>query len=411
MLSRRALIGGAATVALMPPAHGATRELSVALDTAAAERDPARALRLLGGFDAHRLPGPARLDLLTARAGLATDATIIERFGVDPRGKVVIGGNRALYDLLLQRKTGPHPGVAAVDARLAAEQQRITAAAMRLFDGLGIVGDMVGERFARLWNDPAMRYPDSDSGRDLAVSGMNATLARLRELVPALVGKIPAYCLNVSASRGSAADQATGKVGVRSLPTPEHPGAYVVDLARIADRPRWTLPSVVAHELLPGHMIQMPIEAAVRPHKLRLDYAPAFPEGWGIHAERLVADAETWVGDPRAQLGYLHWRLFRLARARIDIGLHCRGWDMETARQRLSGWQGEPAYFAPFENDLPRIMADPATRTAEMLVALALDDHAGRARSGRAARFAQAMLVDGRMRIDQIAARLAQTNR
>lgn len=409
MVSRRALIGGAATFALIPPARGAARELAAALDAAAAERDPARALRLLGGFDAHRLAGSARLDLLTARGGLATDAAIIARFGVDPRDKVVIGGNRALYDLLLQRKLGPHPGVEAIDARLAAEQQRVTAAAMRLFDGLGGGAGAVGERYIRLWNDPAQRYPDSEAGRDRAVSDMNRTLAHLRGLVPALTGAIPGYCLDVSASQGSVADQAVGKVGVRTLPTPDRPGAYVVDLARLHDRPRWTLPSVVAHELLPGHMIQMPMEVAARPHKLRLDYAPAFPEGWGIHAERMVAEAGTWAGDPHAQLGYLHWRLFRLTRARVDIGLHCLGWSVDTARRRLVEWQGEPAYFAPFERDLPRIMADPATRAAEMLVALALGGRTDRAGGGRALRFAQAMLVDGRMRIDEINARLAQT--
>ncbi|WP_312000140.1 DUF885 family protein, partial [Bacillus subtilis] len=72
---------------------------------------------------------------------------------------------------------------------------------------------------------------------------------------------------------------------------------YTVDLDRIEHRPAWTLPSVVAHELLPGHMLQMPMEALAAPHALRLEYAQGFIEGWGIFAERAVAAAGLYQGD------------------------------------------------------------------------------------------------------------------
>ena len=181
-------------------------------------------------------------------------------------------------------------------------------------------------------------------------------------------------------------------------------GSYVIDLKRIADRPRWSLPSVVAHELLPGHMLQLPMEAVARPHKLRLDYAPAFAEAWSIHIERLVADAGLW-GDLRTMLGHLHWRLFRVVRARVDIGLHCHGWSIDETMARLIEWQGVPAYFAPFESDLARISAEPASRAAEMLATLAIEDGARGKRGRRLIAFHQAMLIDGRMRNDGIGRR------
>lgn len=385
-VTRRAVIIGGAVLALAARAEAAIT-LSAALDAAALERDPAKGLGLLEGFDPRDFPSVAALDLITARAGLATDIAL----AVNPG-----------FDLRLERLFGTHRGAAAIERRLIREQDSATRAAMRLFEALGIAGTTPGEQFARLWNEAGGQFADSDAGRDAAVAAMNATLDRLRAMLPTLIGPVPGYSRDVAAARGSPEEQAAGRVGLRRLPMPGRPGAYVIDLTRIHDRPRCSLPSVVAHELLPGHMIQLPIEAAARPHKLRLTYAPGFAEGWGIHVERLVARAGAWADDPRAMLGYLHWRLFRINRARVDIGLNVHGWSFDEARARLVEWQGVPAYFAPFDTDLARIAAEPATRTAEMLFALAIEDGARGKRGAALIAFHQAMLVDGRMRSDEI---------
>lgn len=385
-MTRRAVIIGGAVFALAARAEAAIT-LSAALDAAAAERDPEKALAMLDGFDPRDFPSVSALDLITARAGLAAD--------------IALAGNPS-FDLRLQRLIGTHRGAAVIERRLIREQQVATRAALRLFDALGIDGATPGARFARLWRESEGQFADSDGGRDAAIAAMNASLDRLLPMLPTLIGPVPGYCRDVAATRGSPEEQATGKVGARRLPMPGRPGAYVVDLARMADRPRCSLPSVVAHELLPGHMIQLPIEAAARPHKLRLGYAPGFAEGWSIHTERLVARAGAWADDPRAMLGYLHWRLFRITRARADIGIHVHGWSFDEARARLVEWQGVPAYFAPIEMDLERIAAEPATRTAEMLFALAIEDGARGKRGAALIAFHQAMLVDGRMRSDEI---------
>lgn len=381
------------------PAHAATPGLNALLDAAASEPDPARALQMLGTLRADRLTSAARLDLVTARDGLAVDVAL-RRYGVDPRAKSLSRPSEPIYALLLRRRVGDIPSLAAIERRLIAEQDRIDRQAAALFDSVRIDGPTTGARFARFLASNS-RYPDSEAGRDAAVAEMNALLPRLAARISELIGPVPQWCLNVAVARGSAADQAAGKVGVRILPTVQSPGSYVVDLQRIADRPCASLSSVVAHELIPGHLLQLPIEAAARPHKLRLDYAPAFAEAWSIHIERLVADAGVWT-DPQAMLGYLHWRMFRVARARVDIGIHLHGWSIDEARARLVDWQGVPVYFAPFDIDLARIAAEPATRTAEMLTALAIEDGA-RGKRGRALiAFHQAMLINGRMRSDEI---------
>ena len=146
---------------------------------------------------------------------------------------------------------------------------------------------------------------------------------------------MPAWCLDVAARRLPRADELAGKGGWRALPEPGKAGAYYVDLKDIARRPRWTLPSVVAHELLPGHMIQLPIEAAAKPHPLRLTYAAAFAEGWAIWAEQLAARQGAFA-DPLDRLGHLHWLLFRVGRGLADIAIHCDGWSPNARRRRWS---------------------------------------------------------------------------
>ena len=154
-------------------------------------------------------------------------------------------------------------------------------------------------------------------------------------------------------------------------------------------------------------MIQLPMEAAADPHPLRLRYASAFMEGWGIYAERRVADAGFYAHDPLAELGYLHWRLFRIVRALVDLAIHVDHLPVAYARKRVVAWQGEPAYFAPFDYDLDRIAKEPMTRAAEMLAALAIEDGA-RGRTGmRLARYHHMLLAHGRMRSDEIARRAA----
>ncbi|MEG8016957.1 DUF885 family protein [Sphingomonas sp. LR55] len=188
---------------------------------------------------------------------------------------------------------------------------------------------------------------------------------------------------------------AAGRGGYREVPTPTQAGAYVVDLKDIRRRPRWTLPSVVAHELLPGHMIQLGLEGASPPHPLRIEYASAFVEGWGIYAEQLAEKAGAYT-DPHDALGHIHWLLFRVTRALVDLGIHLHGWSIGQARDRFTEWQGQPAYFAPFDIELARIPLEPGIRVAEALAWLAIVDQS---RSRSATAYHRSLLLPGRSQI------------
>lgn len=391
-LTRRAAIAAAGAALISPRALAGSDDaarVKAALDAAAAESVPARALALLEGLEAADLP--LRLDLDAARAGLAIDAALDQASG------------ETRYALSIRRTVGDVGDPAALRLRLQQELTGLHRRAATLFTRIGEPAGSVGARYSRMWRDPRFLYSDDEAGHDLAVADMRRTLAAARARVGTAFGAIPLWCLHVDVRALTAAEIAAGKGGYRVLPTAEKAGAYIVDLKDIRRRPGWTLPSVVAHELLPGHMVQLPIEALTPPHPLRLRYASAFVEGWGIYAEQLAAAQGAFAGDARAELGHVHWLLFRIGRALADIGMHLDGWSRDAAEARLIAWQGEPAYFAPFAADLDRIAGDPGTRVAEAMAWLAIADHMrGHSGVARARRHAR-LLAGGRKRIGAFA--------
>ena len=318
-------------------------------DTAAIEADAAAGVILPAPLlqktiAAIRDAGASRPDAV--KAALLRQAGALER--LSPSSSAVPGVGRlrdgyAYFALLLERQSGARIDPADAHQRFVAAGHALHARADSVLRRLGLTRGPVGERIVALYRQGKWLYSDDDAGRDRAVADMNRRLGRARARVPALFGTVPAECLDVSARRMSPGDEAAHRQGYRIVATPGRSGAYFVDLAEIRRRPSWSLASVVHHELLPGHMIQMPMELRADPHPLRIDYAAGFAEGWAVYAEQLAADQGAYHGDDLALLGHLHWLLFRVARATIDTGIHIKDWSLDEALQMLREIQGEPA--------------------------------------------------------------------
>jgi hypothetical protein len=371
IVTRRSILAGAGAAILSSGAKAqasADATLRTILDASEKTDAPAIMADRLSRVDPASLSPSARADLITALSGLRIDAQLADRF---PNAAAM---SAARYRLLLRRITSDDADPGALMRRLDAERGVLTDRADRLMKRLDRATGTVGARYSAMWSDPEWLYSDDDAGRDRAVADMNRTLAAARLQALRDYPAIPAHCFHVSVRRMGAADEAAGRGGYRDLPTATTAGAYVVDLKHIRRRPGWTLPSVVRHETLPGHMIQLPIEAAAAPHPLRIRYAPGFAEGWAIHAERVALVQGVYVADPMAELGCIHWLLFRVGRALADLHIHLSGWTRADALRHLVDWQGEPAYFAPFDVDIDRIVKDPGARVAEAAAWFALDD-------------------------------------
>jgi uncharacterized protein (DUF885 family) len=218
----------------------------------------------------------------------------------------------------------------------------------------------VAERLRALSADARQLYAADDAGKTAAVADMTAALERARELLsralegvaeaPAEVRRLPAQF------------EAAGAQGRRAG------SIYYVDLG--ARRPRWTLPSVVHHELIPGHILQAPHEAAASPPALQERYAAGYGEGWATYAEQLADEAGAFADDPLARIGYLQWMLFRMARVVADTGIHALHWPRQRAVDEMRALQGDSIAFVSIEDDVVRLCAQPGAHAAQGLAAL-----------------------------------------
>jgi uncharacterized protein (DUF885 family) len=315
------------------------------------------------------------------------------------------------FDLLIDRQFGGRDA-AAIHRRVLAKAQDVAGEADELLARLGYAGKTTGERFRAAFRDPRFLYADSEDGRDRAVADMNRWLGRARGRLPRLFESLPPECANVAARRMTPVEEAAKKGGYRVLPSLDGtPGSYFVDLSDIRRRPDWSLASVVHHELLPGHMVQMPLDVRAQPHAIRTEYTAGFQEGWAIYAEELMARQGVFAGNDRARLGFLHWMMFRLCRSIIDTGVHSERWSIREARETLERMQGEPAFFATFDQDIQRVCLEPGARVGEALAWLALADRCGHGAAAGLPRRHRAAVADGRLRLTSLDRRVLRNSR
>lgn len=305
------------------------------------------------------------------------------------------------FALLAARPGGALGSLAQCEQRLTLRRDALHREAADLFARIGVRGETVGACFRQLWQDPAWLYSDDAQGRARAVADMARQLAFLRAHLADHFGPLPVWCTDASVRALSPQEIASGRQGYREVPRPGAPGAYIVDLRAIRLRPRWSLPAVVAHELLPGHMIQLGMEGLHPPHPLRRRYAGSFVEGWAIYAEQLAA-AEGAYPDILSRLGSIHWDLFHVCRGLVDLGIHLHGWSHEEARAWLDDWQGVAAYFAPFDADLDRIALEPGVRLAEVMAAMAIREHAAARKDDELRTFHRTLMENGSRRSEDL---------
>jgi prolyl oligopeptidase len=96
--------------------------------------------------------------------------------------------------------------------------------------------------------------------------------------------------------------------------------------------PNWTMDSLVMHEAVPGHHLQLALaqENPNIPDFRSLWVLSAYSEGWGLYAESL-GDEIGFYKTPYARFGKLNSEIFRACRLVIDTGMHSLGWTRQQA--------------------------------------------------------------------------------
>lgn len=115
------------------------------------------------------------------------------------------------------------------------------------------------------------------------------------------------------------------------------PGYYWVNTYDLPSRPLYVLPSLTAHEAVPGHHLQIELnkELSDTIAKFRRNmYLSAFGEGWGLYSEYLAEDMGIYT-TPYEMFGKLTYEQWRACRLVVDTGMHAKGWTREQAVEFL----------------------------------------------------------------------------
>jgi len=220
-------------------------------------------------------------------------------------------------------------------------------------DGLlkaqGLTQGTVGERIAGLYKDPASFFPDTDEGKARAIAFCNDRLAAIRPRLPRVFKRLPDYRFEVrrvppatEAGAASAFSQPPSLDGSR-------PGLVWFNLHDTAEWPKWSLPSTVYHEGLPGHQLEggLALSNTSLPLIRKTMGFSGYAEGWALYAEQLADELGMYDEYALGRIGYLKFQLFRAGRCVADTGLHHLRWSREQAI----------AYFVALEGDAPGFAA------------------------------------------------------
>lgn len=165
------------------------------------------------------------------------------------------------------------------------------------------------------------------------------------------------------------------------------PGLFFANTLAWRKRPIWGMETLVAHEAMPGHHMQIARASELRdlPNFRRSGFGyTAFSEGWGLYAETLGFELGLYT-EPTSRYGHLQWQAFRAARLVVDTGIHALGWSRQQAIDFMVERTGVERECVASEVD--RYTSQPGQALAYMIGKLKFDELRDRAKARLGARF------------------------
>ena len=219
-----------------------------------------------------------------------------------------------------------------------------------ILKSFGLTQGSVADRAAELQRRPGIGFPNDDDGRRQIVAYMQGKIDAIRPRLPRAFRRL-----------------VKGNLEIRRMPLAQEPGAPAayggpgsldgsitgkiwVNLGDPAIHNRVTIPDLVFHEGIPGHVWQGEYAQQLPLIRSLLSFN-AYSEGWALYAEQLADELGMYEGDPAGRLGYfmgLSWRAVRLV---IDTGIHAMGWSRDRALAAFIAATGLPRSNAESEVD------------------------------------------------------------
>ena len=246
-------------------------------------------------------------------------------------GAVTLPNGAAWYEASLEMQTTTPMTAEEIHNLGLSEVKRIHTAMEAIKTKVGFTGDMKAF-FEFMRTDKQFYLPDTDAGRAEYLAKAQGYLDVMYKKLPAYFGRLPKAPLVVR--RVEAFREVPGGAAHYFSPTPDgkQPGIFYAHLVDMSAVSLWALESLAYHEGVPGHHMQIAIQAELTDIPLfRTQYGySAFAEGWGLYAEELGKEMGMFT-DPYNDFGRLNSELWRAVRLVLDTGLHSKGWTEEEA--------------------------------------------------------------------------------
>jgi uncharacterized protein (DUF885 family) len=189
----------------------------------------------------------------------------------------------------------------------------------------------VAERQAAFWSNQP-RWEAGDAGVRARQAFIDATIQGAQSRAAALFDRVPRSAV--------VAQPYPSFMGTRSAsyqgPAPDGSRPGIFQYTATPQGGSQGRKSTIYHETIPGHHYQraLTIEDTSLPkfRQLRIfgDNA-AYGEGWGLCAEKLVAENGWYAGDLAGELDQLEQEIFRARRLVVDTGMHAIRWTRQQA--------------------------------------------------------------------------------
>ena len=269
------------------------------------------------------------------------------------------GGDKAYEALILRHVTLPltaadiHATGLREVARIRADMEKVRAEA-------GFDGDLAAfKKF--LYSEPRFFNQTADELLD----GYRAIAKRIDPELPRLFTQLPRSPYGIRAMPAYTGEGAADNYNGPALDGTT-PGWFNANAIAFKRRPKWAMETLVAHETVPGHHLQISrqVELADLPAFRRQSQYSVFSEGWALYAETLGPQLGLYR-DPYTRFGHLQAQMFRAARLVVDTGLHALGWPRDKAIAYMIEQTGHDATFMTAEVD--RYLAQPGQALSYMM--------------------------------------------
>lgn len=289
-----------------------------------------------------------------------------------PIAAVALPNGRAFYQDRVGRFTTLELSPEEIHATGVRENARIRGEMESIRERVGFEGDL-NAFLEHLRTDPKFYAKTPDE----LMSKVALILKVADGKLPELFGRLPRIPYGIREIPAYVAPQTTAAYYWPPATDGTRAGFYYLNTYNLSSRPIYQLEALSLHEAVPGHHLQLALQAELTGlHPIsRQSSNTAFIEGWALYSERLGKEIGFYK-DPYQDFGRLSMEAWRASRLVVDTGIHWMGWSRQQAIDymkantalsehnviaevdRYIGWPGQALAYKLGELTISKLRAD-----------------------------------------------------